>query len=179
VAKFHYWTSVSQLDDSESSLSTVDPLITLAPAARRVDDTILRVIFWCQVMATFGPTSLPPHDWLEAATCDYLVWFDQGSSGIRVNLTDDELETMGFVRMQQRMWLSNTANVYTVMWQGPTQGVSLQGSHKGKDPFTVPSVSFQRWVADNSGTFDNFAGRPCTFSSRLIGRLLWASDQGP
>jgi hypothetical protein len=34
-------------------------------------------------------------------------------------------------------------------------------------------------VSDNHGVFDNFASFGVLFTSRLIGRALWASDAPP
>lgn len=179
MAKYHYWKTVQQSDDDETSISTLDPLITLGAADRRVDDTVLRVTFWATLGVTVGTSSLPDLDWLAAATVDYLLWFDTASSGVAVNIGDEVLDTMGFVRLNQRMWLTNTTNKYNVLFQGPPEGITVRGRHKGTSAFAAPAVSFQRWVSDNHGVFDNFAGYSVKFSSRMVARVLWASDQAP
>jgi hypothetical protein len=178
VVKHHYWTTCQQFDDDETSLSTTTPLITLSPALRRTDDTVLRVTMWATLGVTVGTASLPNLDWLAAATVDYLVWFDSASSGTQVNIADEVLDTMGFLRLNQTMWLTPTTNKYTVLFQGPAAGLTLRGRHKGNG-LELPSISFQRWVGDNHGVFDNFAGFSVQFSSRMTARILWASDQAP
>lgn len=179
MAKFHYWTNASQDDDLETSISTLDPLITLAPAARRIDDTVLKVIFWASLGVTVGTTSLPDVGWLASCTVDYLLWFDNESSGVAVNIRDDVINTMGFTRLEQRMWLTPTTNKYNVLFQTPPTGITVRGRHKGYSASSPPSVSFQRWVGDNFGVFDNFASYGVKFSSRMQARILWASDEGP
>jgi hypothetical protein len=176
VAKLHYWTHLFQDDDDETSLSTAVPLVTLSSAVRSKDDTFLRAVVWAEVSATVGTASLPNLDWLAGSTVDMLYFFDTESDGHAVNLIDDDPYTLGFQRLNQTMWLTNTANKYTVLWQGPPQGLNLEGARKGYSAANLPSFSAQRWVSDNRGVFDNFAGFSVLFSSRLAGRILWASD---
>lgn len=179
MAKFHYWTTISEADDDETFLDTNHSQITINPATRRNDDTLLRFITWMKVVATVGTASVPTADWLAGATVDWLFYFDPEQAGFEVNIQDDNPGTMGFVRLDQTVWTSTTANKYVAMWQGPAEGLDIRTNRKGDGAGPLPAVSAQRWVSDNQGVFDNFAHFSVLFSSRLIGRALWASDDPP
>lgn len=176
MAKFHYWTTIDQADDDEASIDTTSPLITLSPARREPDDTLLRFIVWPKLTATVGTASLPNLDWIAGATVDWLFFFDVASSSTPVNILDENPLTCGFTRLNHSMWTLNATNKYIVTWQGPPEGVNIEAARKGIGGSNIPALSAQRWVSDNHGVFDNFAGFSVLFSSRLIGRALWASD---
>lgn len=176
MGKFHYWTPINQADDDETSIDTTTPLVTLTPATRQPDDTLLRFIVWPKLVATVGTASLPNLDWIAGATVDWLFFFDVASSSIPVNINDDNPLTCGFTRLNHSVWTTPTANKYVVSWQGPASGVNVHVARKGIGGSDIPALSSQRWVSDNHGVFDNFAGFSVLFSSRLIGRALWASD---
>lgn len=176
MAKFKYWTTIDQADDDEVSIDTTTPLVTLSPARRRPDDTLKRFIIWPKLTATVGTASLPNLDWIAGATVDWLFFFDVASSSAAVNILDENPLTCGFTRLNHSMWLTPTANKYVVTWQGPPEGVDIDTSRKGIGGGNIPALSAQRWVSDNHGVFDNFAGFSVLFSSRLMGRVLWESD---
>jgi hypothetical protein len=179
LSKFHYWTTINQADDDEVSIDTTTPLVTLSPATRRTDDTLLRYLVWPKLVATVGTSSLPNLDWIAGATVDWLFYFDLASSGFQVNINDDNPLTIGFTRLNHSVWTTPTTNKYVVSWQGPEVGVNVETARKGSGGIDIPALSAQRWVSDNHGVFDNFASFSVLFSSRLIGRALWASDDPP
>jgi hypothetical protein len=176
VAKLHYWTNFRADDDDETSLSTVTPLVVLSQATRDKADTLLRVIYWAKLVATVGTAVLPNLDWIAGAFVDYLLFFDTESDGHAVNLDDQDPHTYGFSRLNHSVWTTPTTNKYVVSFQGPAVGINLEGSRKGYSAVNKPSLSVQRWVSDNHGVFDNFAGYSIQFTSRVAGRALWASD---
>lgn len=176
MAKFHYWAAFGTADDDETSMSTVTPNVTLAPARRRIDDTLLRVIYWAELTATVGTASLPNIDWIAGATVDFLTFFDTESDSHAVRIEDDDPYTMGFSRLNKWVYTTTTTNKYVVHWEGPAGGINLEGSRKGYSASNLPSASIQRYVSDNRGVFDNFSSFSILLTSRLIGRALWASD---
>jgi hypothetical protein len=178
VAKYHYWKTFGLTDDDESSIDPGTPSICFAPSQRRTDDTLLRYIFWAQLTATVGTASLPNVDWIANASVDWLFYFDLATSGFQVNIFDDNPLTIGFTTLQKSVYTTTTANKYQVIWQSPAEGISVETSRKG-DGVDQPALSAQRWVSDNYGVFGNFSGFSVLFSSRIIGRALWASDQAP
>lgn len=172
---FYYWTTLTSEDDDETSLSTLSPLVNLSAATQKPDDTFIRAIMWPSLGVTVGPTSLPPLDWLAAACVDYLYYFDSVQLFTPVNLTDENPLTIGFQRLNLTVRPGTAANTYEALWQGPPQGLNLEGKRKGFDASILPAFSAQRWVSDNHGVWDNFAHYGATFSSRCIGRVLWFS----
>lgn len=176
MVKQHYWVPFGAEDDDEVSMDPGTPLVTLATATRAIDDTAIRAVFWHELVATVGTASLPNVDWVAGAAVDYLVFFDTESDSHAVNITDADPYTMGFSRANKLIWTTTTTNKYQVLFQGPAQGVNLEGQRKGYSASNLPSVSFQRWVSDNYGVFFNAAHYSVLFTSRVVGRVLWASD---
>ena len=176
MAKLHYWTSFGHEDDLETSMSTLTPLVTLAHATRDKADTLVRFVAWMSLVASVSGTSPPPWYWLNAAVSDWLFFFDTESDGHAVNIVDDDPYTMGFLRADLTTYQTSTAGRYQGIWQGDTLGLDLKGMRKGYSASNLPSLSIQRWVSDDNGVFDNFAHYGVTFTSRLIGRALWATD---
>jgi hypothetical protein len=176
MAKEHYWTPLRQEDDHESSLDTTVPLVTHTAATRAVTDTLLRVEAWMTCVAAVSGTSAPPVYWLEDATVDYLFEFDTTGSDSPVNIDDASPYTVGFCRLELSVHHTTVTGQYQAIWQGPVAGLKLQGRRKGYSPSILPTLNVQRWVADNNGVFDNFAHYGVTFGSKVVGRVLWASD---
>lgn len=176
MAKLHYWVSFGHEDDDETSLSTLDPLVTLATATRDKSDTLLRSIAWAQLRVTVAASAAPVLDWLAGAAVDFLYVFDTESDSHPVNIVDNDPYMTGFQRLNLTVHQTPTTNVYVANWQGPAIGLNLEGTRKGYSASNLPSLSIQRWVSDNHGVFDNFTSRSVTFTSRLVGRALWASD---
>jgi hypothetical protein len=176
MAKEHYWTTLRQTDDHETSLSTLTPLVTHTAATRSPDDTLIRVVAWMSCVAAVTGTSPPPAYWLEGASVHYLFEFDTFGSDSPVNIDDESPFTVGFCRLDMSVHQSSTAGQYQVLWQGPVEGLNLEGQRKGYGVSTFPTLNVQRWVEDNNGVFNNFAGYGVTFGSRVVGRALWASD---
>jgi len=176
MPKEHYWTNFRVDDDDETSMSTVSPFVVLSSALRDKSDTLIRAIMWAKLVATVGTSSLPNLDWIAGAFVDYLLFFDTESDGHAVNLDDQDPHQVGFLRLNQSVWTTPTTNKYSVMFQGPNSGVRTFGQRKGYSASNLPSLSIQRWVSDNHGVFDNFAGYSLQLTSRVAGRALWASD---
>jgi len=179
VSKLHYWTYLEGLDDAETSLSTVAPLVTLSSATRSIHDTFTRAVVWTYLVASVSGTTPPAWQWLQGATVDWLFFFDTESDGHAVNITDNDPYTLGFSRCNLTVQPNSTANRYNACWQGPVQGINLEGQRKGYSAVNLPAFSAQRWVSDNNGVFDNFAHFGVTFSSRVVGRVLWSTDVPP
>ena len=176
MAKSHYWVNFGSSDYLETSMSTASPLVTLATATRDIADTLLRFVYWTRLVASVSSTSPPPWYWLHAATVDWLSFFDTESDSHAVNFTDNDPHQMGWSRDAVSVYQTSTAGRYQVIFQGPAEGINLEGSRKGYSVSNLPSLSVQRWLTDDNGVFDNFASYGVTFTSLLTGRALWSSD---
>ena len=179
MTKSHYWVPFTTEDNLETSMSTTVPLVGLATATRAIDDTLIRFVAWAELVASVSSTTPPPWYWLESATVDILFNFDTESDGHAVNLLDADPYQVGFIRLDKTVFQTSTAGRYQATWQGNTLGLDLHGMRKGYSVSNLPSLANQRWVADDGGVFDNFAHYGVTFSSRVVGRALWASDLPP
>ncbi len=176
MSKHYYWVSYGTDDFVETSMRTDLPLVTLATATRDKTDTLRRFVYWAQLLVTVGGGTLPSINWVDTAAVDWLSFFDTESDGHAVSVRDDDPHTVGFSRLVPSVYTTTTTGKYKVLFTGPPQGIDIEAGYKGYSASNRPSLSAQRWVSDGYGVFDNFTGFSVVFSSRLIGRALWASD---
>lgn len=179
---YHYWTETNTNYTVSEDLLLHPTMQDFHPAVRSNRDTVVRSIWFPQVhvrvdRAAGAPT---PYWWCGAKANLVVVWdSDSSFPEVPTNEGIGDPRVMGVCQMTQATTIYDSTFASVTTFQGPREGLNLEGKRAGLGADLVPQVIGEVWAFDNYGVFDQSHGTHVVVRLSMISRVLWSSTVAP